>query len=169
MIRLLGAGLVLAGAVTIGIRKASSFHSQMRQLRELLRGMELLQCELNYTLYPVPKVLEIVSGKLQGPVREYFRHLSHNISAGLSRDLATQEAISKTKHLMLPSDALFTLMDFSNNLGSYDLDGEDRMTKLSIHRITQSIELMEQEKRPFVKSYIVLATCAGIALVILMI
>ena len=169
MIRMLGAGLILLGAVTIGVRKASHFHKQINNLRQLIRALEQVRCELNYTMYSVPKVLELVGERTVGPVGRYFLCLSRNITDGLPRAEAARRALDDCGDLVLPADATFALLEFCTGLGSYDLDGEDRMSKLSCKRMSQCLETLEQEKRPFVKSYIVLAASAGIALIILMV
>lgn len=169
MIRLVGAALILLGAFWIGGRKTSRFYIQLEQLRQLLHAMELLQCELNYTMYSVPRILHMVSEKFPGAIGEYFEQLSLNIQQGLGREAGARMALEKTKRLCLPNDAVFALLDYSSSLGSFDLDGEDRISKLCCKRISQCLQIMEQEKRPFVKNYIVLALCAGTALVILLI
>ena len=169
MIRIVGAGLILLGAVTIGVRKASHFHRQVNNLRQLIRALEQIRCELNYTMYSVPKILDLVADRTDGPVGRYFRCLSKNITAGLPRGEAARRSFDDCPDLVVPADASFALLEFCTGLGSYDLDGEDRMSKLSCKRMSQCLETLEQEKRPFVKSYVVLAASAGIALIILMV
>lgn len=168
MIRLVGAVFVFCGACWIGLRKTLDFMQQISQLRHLFSAMEIVQCELNYTMYSVPKILEIVSNRVKGPCGAYFKNLSDQITMGTPREIAAQRAIENTPKLMLPSDALLALLEFSTSLGSYDLDGENRICKLSNLRVGQALERLEKDKRPLVKSYLVLGASTGIALVILM-
>ena len=168
MIRVLGAVMVLLGATWIGIRKTLCYLSQISQLKTLSTSMEMLQCELNYTMYSVPKILDLISERSKAPWDHYFSQLSGEIGKGTPRELAARRSLEACPKLNLPGDALLALLEFSTALGSYDLDGENRICKLSSLRVSQSLERLEREKGPLVKSYIALGASTGIALIILM-
>ena len=54
MIRTIGACLILGVSGGFGLAKSIGFRRQSRQLRQLITLLELLRCELNYTLLPLP-------------------------------------------------------------------------------------------------------------------
>lgn len=168
MLRIIGGILVLLGATGIGYGKTRRYYLRLSQMGEICRGMELIRCEMNYTLYSVPKLLSMVSNQLKEPVATYFRNLGESISQGTPRHKAHREALEQTKGLLLPADGLMALIDWSMTLGQFDPEGENRMMKLSIRRMEQALNTYTNEKKDMAKSYTLLSVSAGIALIILM-
>lgn len=168
MLRIIGGVLVLLGGAGMGYAKTRQYYTRLSQLRQIRRGMELMGCQMNYTLYSVPKLLAMVGPQLKGPPGEYFTHLGAAITEGVPRHRAHETALSRTKALNLPNEGLMTLIEWSTALGQFDPEGEERMIKLSIERMEKTIGAFEEEKKEMVKSYTLLGASAGIALVILM-
>lgn len=167
MLKIIGVILVLLGASSFGIGKAMQYCRGVRQLREFCTGVELLKCELNYSLLPLPRICEIMRDRLKGPPAEFFQNFGRLVEQGETKDRAVIKAIEDTKGLTLPNDALMALMDLCVNIGSYDLDGENRILHLSAQRIAVALERADAEKKPLTKSYATIGICTGIAIVIL--
>ncbi len=168
LLRIIGGILVLCGATGIGYSQTRQYYNRLSQLRNLRRGMDLVSCQMNYTLYSIPKLLSLVGAQLNAPVGTYFIHLGEAITGGIPRHRAHEAALKRTKGLNLPNDGLMALIEWSSTLGQFDPDGENRMMQLSIQRIEQALQTYEEEKKHMVKSYTLLGACTGIALVILM-
>lgn len=167
ILRIIGILLVLCSATGIGYSRTKQYYKTLRQLRDLRRGMELVACQMNYTLYPMPKLLNIVGNQLSKPIGPYFIRLGKAIDEGFPRHRAHEKALQSTKGLSIPNDGLMALIEWSTALGQFDPDGENRMMKLSIDRVEHALRTYESEKKAMVKSYTLLGACAGIALVIL--
>lgn len=168
MLRIVGGILILSGATALGYTKTRQYYTHISQLREFQRGMELVRCQMNYTLYSIPKLLHMVGKQLKGPTSAYFINLSEAISHGIPRHRAHEEALRTTKGLCLPQDGLLSLIEWSTTLGQFDPDGENRMMLLSIRRMERALTTYEEDKKHMVRSYTLLGACAGIAMVILM-
>ena len=168
MIRVIGAICIILGATGVGAGKAYSYYRQVRQMSDLYRAMELLQCELNYTMYSIPKLLHMTADQIKGVCGMYFRNLAEQIDAGTPREKAARYALEQTNGICLPKDGVFALLDFSSSLGNFDLEGENRMIKLSHERVKTALRRLEDEKKGLAKSYTVLGASMGIALAILM-
>ncbi len=168
MLRILGGIMVLSSATALGYAKTRQYYTQISQLREIIRGMELVRCQMNYTLLSIPKLLTVVGQQLKGPAGTYFIHLSESISAGAPRHRAHEVAIQKTKGLSLPQDGLMALIEWSTTLGQFDPEGENRMMILSTQRMERILNTYQEDKKQMVKSYTLLGACAGTALIILM-
>lgn len=168
MLRIVGSFLVLLGAAGIGYGKTYRYYQGLSQMRECRRGMELVLCEMNYTLYSIPKLLSLVGAQLKGPAGNYLKNLGEVISQSIPRHKAPGIALERTKGFMLPRDGLMALIDWSTTLGQFDPEGENRMMKLSIDRMEQALQTYQEEKRQMAKSYTVLTISAGVALLILM-
>ena len=168
LLRVLGSILVILGATGAGLVKTRQYYHCLSLLKELERGMELVRCQMNYTLYPIPKLLKMTGSQLQGPARTYFIHLGQAMEDGIPRNRAYKEALSQTGDLPLPNDGLMALIEWSETLGSFDPEGENSMMKASIHRLCQAYTHFREDKKAMVKSYTLLGASAGISLIILM-
>lgn len=168
MLKIVGAVLILSGAGGFGIAKALSFYKQIRQLRAISDALELLKCELNYTLLPLPKLCEMTAKRTSGAAADFLRRYAAKLDGGRPRGRAAAEAMEEAK-LCLPNDAKMALLELFGVLGRFDLDGENRVLQLTQHRLKAALERTEREKKPLAKGYAALGLCTGAALVILMV
>lgn len=168
ILRVIGGIFVLSSATALGYIKTRNYYDKISQLQEFHRGMELVSCQMNYTLYSIPKLLLMVGSQLKGPSGKYFVNLSKSISEGIPRHRAYKNALQKTKGLHLPGNGLMALIEWSSTLGQFDPEGENRIMKLSIQRMEQALHSYQDEKQNMVKSYTLLGACAGIAMIILL-
>lgn len=169
MIRWIGALLVLIGAGSFGGSRAAQYYRRARQLRELKSAVEMIRCEINYTLLPLAQLYCGVADRLTGPTAQFFRKIGRLLEAGTPRQRAAQKAMEAVPALLLPNDARLALLELCGTLGRYDLEGENRMLSLSGQRIAAALERCEAEKKPMARSCAAVAASAGIALVILMV
>ena len=169
MLKTIGAVLVLSGAGGFGISKAMQFYRQLHQLREFYQMLELLKCELNYTLLPLPRICRLTAERVKGTASRYLLVYARKLEEGLPRTKAAAQSMEEVRGLTLPNDAQMALLELFEALGRYDLDGENRLLQMTAHRLNASIERCESEKKPLAKGYAVLGFCTGLALVILMI
>mgnify|MGYP004679084683 CR=1 FL=1 len=165
MLKVIGIILIIGGSGGYGIARAVRLYRQLRQLRELLAALELLKCELNYTLLPLPELCSVTAKRSRGEIRTFFTAFGSRVELG--RRHAAEEALEESR-LNLPSDAAMALLELCETLGRYDMDGENRMLRLSAQRIQSAQARCESEKRQMARSCAALAVCAGIALAILM-
>ena len=169
MLKAIGVALVVLGAAGFGFHKGFTFYKQLRQLRSLTAAIEILKCELNYTLYPLSKLCAITAQRSDGAVSSFFQHFHLELEQGVPRARAAANAMDATSGLVLPKDAAMALLELCGDIGKYDMDGENRLLQLTQHRIDACLQRCETERRPLVKSYAVLGLCAGVAVVILLV
>ena len=167
MIRIIGIIFVLGSAGWFGAGRAMHYYRVVQQLRELRSGVEILKCELNYTLQPVAELFRLTSTRLTGPMAAFFRRSGEELERGADRERAAGQCLEDTRGLDLPPDAKLCLLELCAGLGRYDLEGENRLLQLCAHRIGAALERAEAEKRPMARTCAVLALCAGLARVIL--
>lgn len=169
MIKIIGSLFIIFGAGGFGIGKAARFHRQIRQLNELLRALELLKCEMNYTLLPVQELCKMTAERVGGTAGSLLYHYADYLSKDFTRAKAIQAAIEHTNGLCIPNDIQMALLELFGNLGRYDLDGENRLLVMTQNRLKNTLMQCEAEKKPLVKGYAALGICTGIALAILLI
>ncbi|MDR0889356.1 MAG: stage III sporulation protein AB [Oscillospiraceae bacterium] len=169
MLKAIGIILVLTGTGGFGVAKAMQFYRTVRHLRELRNAVEILKCEINYALLPLPELCKAAAKRISGAPAQFFRRFAALVEQGIDRDTAAAQALEQAHGLSLPSDAKMALLELCSSLGCYDLDGENRVLQLTGHRIHSALERCEAEKKMQAKSYAALGICTGIAIVILMI
>lgn len=167
MIKIVGALLIIGGAGGFGIGKAMQLHRQLRQLRELLGAVEIIKCELNYTLLPLARLADRAAERSRGAIAALLEQYAAELDKGLPRTKAAARALDGTKGLCLPNDAQMAILELLSTVGRYDPDGENRLLQLTGQRLRSAIERFESEKRPVAKSYAILGVTTGVALVIL--
>ena len=118
MIRWVGALLVLIGAGSFGGSRAVQYYRRARQLRELKSAVEMIRCEINYTLLPLPQLYSGVADRLTGATAQFFRELGRLLEVGTPRQRAAQKAMEAVPALLLPNDARMTLLELCGTLGS---------------------------------------------------
>lgn len=73
MLRVLGGALVLLASGSFGITAGVRYYRASRHLQAFCRAIELLRCEINYSLQPLPEVCALVADRLAGPPPAFFR------------------------------------------------------------------------------------------------
>lgn len=168
MIRLIGAAMIVLGAGSFGVAKTAQFYRQQRQLRAFLHMLEILKCELTYTLFPLPKLCRITAERCERVPAAFLRSYAAALDQGASRSIAAREAFADLSST-LPPDAAMAILELFGALGRYELDGEENLLKLTQHRLQAALDRGETEKRPMAKGYALLGVCTGAAIAILLV
>lgn len=168
MIRLIGAAMIICGAGSFGIAKTVQFYRQQRHLRAFLNALVILKCELNYTLFPLPKLCRVTAERAERTCAEFLRKYASLLESGSCRSVAAREALSCVRSC-LPPDASMAVLELFSTLGRYDVEGEENILNLTQHRLKSALERGETEKRPMAKGYALLGICTGAAIAILLV
>lgn len=169
MYKLIGVIFIVMGAGGFGIAKGYGFFVQLNNVKAFSDALQLLKCEMNYTLSPLSKLCATVSKRTKGTCSVFFREYSRLLADGIPRSLAVQRLLSDERKYRLPKDAQLTLLELFEGIGAYEIEGENQRLRIAVHRLQASAQRLEQEKKPLAKSYAALGICLGLALVILFI
>ena len=93
MLRVLGGALVLLASGSFGITAGVRYYRAARHLQAFCRAIELLRCEINYSLQPLPEVCALVADRLAGPPAAFFRCFAAQLREPVSRDRAAAAAL----------------------------------------------------------------------------
>ncbi len=168
-IRWLGMFLIGGAAAFVGFSAALRVRQTTMQLRQLLDALEVMRCELRFTMTPLPRLCQVVVQTAHGTVKTLFTHLQGCLENSDSPEQAMRNAIARTKRLTLPDEILFSLLELGQTLGKFDLDGQISMLEMSQKRIRLCLERYEKDQAQRCRSYQTLGLCAGAALILLMI
>ena len=103
MLRVLGGALVLLASGSFGITAGVRYYRASRHLQAFCRAVELLRCEIDCSLQPLPEVCALVADRLaRRPPAAFFRCFAAQLREPVSRDRAAAAALEAARGLQLP-------------------------------------------------------------------
>ena len=166
-IRWIGAILVITACGGYGISVAAGYRREEESLRQMLRMVKFMQCELKYRLTPLPELCRQAAGEARGHLR--------NVMLGFASELDRQvspDAYSCMRAVLLKADGLprrirRLFSQLGRCLGRFDLDGQLEGLDGVISTCRDQLVQLQSSKIKNLRSYQTLGLCAGAALAIL--
>lgn len=167
--KVMGTIMVIAGCGGFGFLIAAAYRREVRSLRELINALELMECELQYRLTPLPQLCRHAAMNSSGCIKRILLSLAQEMDNQISPDVAKCVDSALTRTSGIPPKTHSCIQLLGKSLGCFDLDGQltgIASVKEDCSRIlTQYIQ--NQDTR--IRSYQTLGICAGAALAILFI
>lgn len=165
----LGAIFIIGSCGGFGFSLASDYRKNARALRQLLRALNYMECELQYHLTPLPELCRQAARQADGIVQEILRRLGKELEQQTSPDV---EICMKTVLQDTPSVPKAVKRHFKilgKTLGRFDLPGQLKGLEEAQASCRRELDTMKAHQHDTVKNYQVLGLCAGAALAILFI
>ena len=77
--KLIGAGLIIAACGAVGFSMAASHRREEAALRQLIRALDYMGCELQYRLTPLPDLCRQVAEETQGVIGQVIKNLTQEL------------------------------------------------------------------------------------------
>lgn len=167
-IKLIGAGLILAGCGGCGIRIAFTHRREVSSLRQLSGVLDVMLCELEYRLTPLPELCRIGAEYASGVIGEYFSHMARLLDAQYSPDVKRCAHTALTQIKNVPMQTALELENLGQTLGRFDLQGQMNALQQCRSTCLNRLEKLEHQQDRRLRSYQTLGFCAGAALAILL-
>lgn len=169
MIRLMGAALVAAGGALLGFQAAAGLRGQVRSVRELAAGLELLERELELSAPPLPRLLERGAGHSEGPARELFEGCLRGVDDSLDReDFSSLWRRLVREQTGLPAEGQAVLLPLGDTLGRYEEERQREALSAARRRLEELAGRLEADSRRQGRVYQALGLSGGAFLVILL-
>lgn len=166
-LKLFGAVLIVAACGGVGWSMAAAHRREENALHQLVGALELMKCELQQNLQPLPQLCRMAAEQCSGTVGQAFQHLAKELEDQISPNAAIcmDAAINATPKLTkLARNALEKL---GHSLGRFDLMGQlDGLEAVKL-RCQSDIEDLSRDRDRRLRSYQTLGLCTGAALAIL--
>ena len=135
----IGAIFIVAGCGGFGFSVAANYRQEERRLRELIRALQLMQCELQYRLTPLPELCRLAGQASGGIIKEVLMGLAAELEWQTEPDAAScmDAVLKRTQTLSARSRRL--LHQWGKTLGRFDLEGQLQVLSPRGARIWQTV------------------------------
>ena len=165
----IGAILIIVSCGGFGLSLARSHRREESTLRQLISALDLMECELQYRLTPLPELCRQAGMESQGSIRTVLLGLSQELDAQIAPDVAIcmHAVLSRVKDMPLRTAEV--LDKLGNSLGRFDLMGQLKGLEAIRSDCRRTLEELSYNKDQRLRSYQTLGFCAGAALAILLV
>lgn len=167
VMKLFGALMILLGCGGVGFSMVAGFRRQEQSLRQLIRALEYMECELQYRMTPLPELCSNVAQMCTGCIRYILNELSMELESQITPNatICMHAVVSRADGLSETLQRCLT--DLGESLGRFDLLGQ-LQGLASIKKSAEfDLEKLSHNREVRVRSYQTLGLCAGAALAVL--
>lgn len=169
--RLWGAGLLVTSCGLMGLVVAASFNQRVKNLRQLVTFVQLLESEIHFVQTTLPEILIKLAPQFSGPVQQFLNSLNRGLGEG-SGDPFSQIWLESTQILArsgLPPPVLEELGGFGLVVGASDVREQEKHLHHLLQRLESAWEDAKGEREKQTKLWQYLGFCIGLLLVLLLI
>ena len=168
-IRFVGAVLILFGCGWFGCAMANAHRAQEQSLRQLIRALEWMQCELQFRQTPLPQLCRHTANILSGMLRKVFFCLEEQMNRQTYSDAAACMTQVLRAQPNLPENLRDLLIQLGQGLGQFDLSGQLSSLRALQLQCGQQLKQLSDNRENRLRSYQTLGLCTGAALAVLLI
>lgn len=161
--------MIIISCGGFGFSLAAAHRREEAALRQLISALDLMECELQYRLTPLPELCRQAALDNTGCVREVLLKLSVELDSQISPDVESCMNAAVSAVAEIPNHTRNALLSMGRNLGRFDLSGQLKGLEQVRASCRRQLETMNVNREPRLRSYQTLGLCAGAALVILFI
>lgn len=167
ILKWIGALLVVVGCGGFGFAMAAAYRREEQLLSQLVKSLEIMECELEYRVTPLPSLFHKLSEQSSDPLKAVFQNLAQEMEEQISPDAKCCMDVVLSKTNDLPKSVQSALVTLGESLGRFDLDGQIKEIAAVKLVCVSDLEVLRAQRDNRVRSYQTLGLCAGAALVIL--
>ena len=167
-VRMLGAIFILCGCGWFGFAMASACRAEENNLRQLIRGLEWMEYELQFRQTSLPLLFGHGGNVLSGPLRGLFFQMQTRLEVGDFPDAGVcMEAVLR-EYRGLPENLRQRLYELGQLLGQFDLTGQVESLRSLRAQCEENRKELSSNRDTRLRSYETLGLCTGAALAVLL-
>lgn len=163
----IGAILVVASCAGAGFGKAAAHRREEQALGQLIVALELMRCELQYHLSPLPELCRLAAEGIDGLVKKIFLALAKELDAQIAPDANTCMQVVLQKQDGMPVSIKEDLLHLGASMGKFDVSGQLAGLETVSARCKADLDTLMKDRDVRLRGYQTLGICAGLALAIL--
>lgn len=165
----IGALLIILSCGGFGIRLASAHRREESALRQLIGALDLMECQLQYRLTPLPELCRQVGQENRGCVQRVLLSLATELDAQIAPEVSSCMTAAIGAVGDIPSVTKGALIMLGQSLGRFDLQGQLKGLEAVRSECRRYLSNMTNNRDQRLRSYQTLGFCAGVALAILLV
>jgi len=167
-LKILGAVLTVVGCGCVGISMGVQHMQAHRSMKQLIRALEAMICDLQYKLIPLPELCRSAARHSDGKLKYLFLALAAELEDSLTEDVyrSVCRAIKQT-HGLHPTVQPY-LKQLGKSFGHFELEGQLLHLEAVREECRNTLKELEDNKAYRIRSYQTLSLCAGAALAVLL-
>ena len=168
-LKLLGSFCIILSCGGFGYYLAWQYLNEEKHLQQLIRAFEYMECNLQYQLTSLPKLLHNCAKEASGVIASILHSLATQLEQQIAFDAncCMQTAISSVNNI--PALTKNILLDFGKQLGQYDLVGQLQCLAGLKRTCYHYLDILVSEKQARLRRFKTLGLCVGVGLVIIFI
>lgn len=168
ILQIIGTILVLVGCGGCGFSMAAECRKLEQNLRQIQNALEILQCEIQCRLTPLPEICGILEKACPGPVGIFFGGLKQELHLPDAGELPVCAGAAASRVQDLPAPCKRMLLELCATLGRYDTEAQMRAVVAAKDETLRALEELRAGQAGRIRSYRALGLCGGAALAILL-
>lgn len=169
ILKWMGAVLVMLSCGGFGFSMAAAYRREEQTLGQLVKVLELMECELEYRMTPLPQLFRKMATQSSSCLKKVFDSLASEMEAQISPNAKCCMEVVLSQVKDLPKSVRSALVTLGNSLGRFDLEGQTKEIAAVKLGCKSELEVLRAQRDVRVRSYQTLGLCAGAALAILFI
>ena len=165
----IGALLIVAGCGGFGFSMAASHRLQETSLRDLIRILDYMACELQFRMTPLPELCRGAGKEFRSSVGQIFTSLGDELDSTVSADVASCMETVLKKSMELPPLTRDNLILLGESLGRFDMSGQLNGLESVRSSCRTALDSLSENREVRLRNYQTLGLCAGAALAIILI
>lgn len=168
-LKVAGIILIVAGCGGFGYMLVAAHIKEEKCLRQLIRILDYMECELQYHRTPLPALCKKAAAEADGILRKVLYLFATQLEDQILPDVACcmTAALSGVKDL--PPHSLDVMELLGRSLGRFDMEGQIKGLEAVRQECRRSLNDLTYNRDARLRSYQTLGLCAGAALAILLI
>ena len=167
IIKLFILALIFLAVSGVGILIAGKYKGRVKELREMKKGLNMLETKIKFTYEPLPEIFQEIANTLEQQIGNIFRTASIKMNQESAKQ-AWEDSIEIANTNMKVED-LEILKGLGKLLGKTALEGQVSEIELTNSFLDTQIQKAQKECEKNEKLYKTLGMVTGLALVILLI
>ena len=167
MLKIMGLMMIVLTGSLSGIYFSQKLSEKLQFLEECIEFMMIVETEIRYTRLYIPEIICKYEGEKS--FRLCLKICLDYIKSGLELPSAWTKAFLSKKYAPLINDEQRRIIiDFGCGLGTNDIDGQTAHCRYYQELIKPQVKSAFEDKRVKSRLYVILGTCLGIAVELLL-
>lgn len=166
--KFIGAIIIVSACGSVGFSMAMAHRQEEKALQQLLNGLEIMSCELQQRLQPLPQLCAIAARECTGNLRLVFKTLAEELERQIAPDAAICMEVALKAVPKLPSLTRSVLEQLGHSLGRFDMEGQLKGLETAMLYCRNGLDRLSLNRESRLRGYQTLGLCAGAALAILL-